>query len=206
MNVLKQPSNNYQKRWLVAVMEQDLTPATKLVAMFLREIWWNDVGTPDEPTNHEIYASYEQIQRATHLSRDSITKAINALEDEGFLHQTNRSRKQGVANRYYPVRIDKVIESIADDYLNPDLSNLPDFTSNLPVSTTNLPEEQGVNSKEIVTNSFTEEETQESVIPLDSEASNARSEHKQKETFTQKAHKRQDDINAEFRALMGIDD
>ena len=209
MNVLKQPSNNYQKRWLVAVMEQDLTPATKLVAMFLREIWWNDVGTPDEPTDNEIYASYQQIQRATHLSKDSITKAINALEDEGFLHQTTRSKTQGVANRYYPVRIDLAIESIANDYLSTEWSgvdtDLSTLETDLSTLETNLSTEWSVNSKEIViTNSKTEEESQQSVVPLDSEALDARSEHKQK-TFLDKSHNRQDEINAEFRALMGID-
>lgn len=154
MNILKQPSNNYQKRWVVAVMEQeDLTPATKLVAMFLREIWWNDVGTPDEPTDNAIYASYEQIKRATNLSNHSIARAINQLEDAGFLHQTSRSKKQGTANRYYPVRIDKVIESIADDYLNLDLSgfaeNLSGFDEDLSGFDEDLSVEQSVNSKEI---------------------------------------------------------
>ena len=209
MNVLRQPSNNYQKAWLVAVLEQEkLTPATKVVATFLREVWWYELGTPDEPTNKTLHASYEQIQRATHLSNDTIARAIQQLEDEGFLHQTIRSKKQGVANRYYPVRYDLAIQGIVDDYLNLDLSG---FAFDLSETALDLSEDQSVNSYEVVVSSNTEDiKEDEVVVPLDALEENsldetpARVGHKEELTFTQKAHKRQADINAGILAEFGV--
>ncbi len=209
MNILKQPSNIYQKQWLVAVMESDLSPATKLVATFLREIWWNDVGTPDEPTDSEIYASYDQIQRATHLSRQSIARAIDDLEDEGFLHQTNRSRKQGVANRYYPVRIDVAIANIVDDYLNPDLSTFGLEQSTFGLEQSTFETEQSTfetvnsytNSDEVVSNRNTEESESSSLDYQTSSSlstKDARSEHGSIKKFQDRQAQINADIMAEF--------
>ena len=123
-NVLKQENNNFQKQWFVAVLEEPSLPlSSKVLAAALRELWWGELGTKNNPTKRTLHPTYEQLRKATGMSNKGISSGIKALVSEGFL-EVEAGRTQGVASRYFPVRWDKAVERIANDYLTPLGSNL----------------------------------------------------------------------------------
>ena len=215
MNKLKEANANSHpaQRWMFEVWEQPLSNvgnATKVVAGVIAACAWGD--------SDYAHPSYRSIAEATGQSSKTISKAVKQLEQAGLVVVEKKKSKAGTYNYYrltFPMGTNDLLSLRGQE----DLLSLQGEVA-FPMETPCFPYEDDLlytgkaealieASKETIMETTTndvgwiEENAIEGIqhlFPLDSEASVARVER----SWLEKAHQRQQEINAEFAEMMGL--
>ena len=80
---------------LAIVMSDDLSPSSKVVYAILKSF---QKGKTIPNNDSSIIVTHAEIIERSHLSKKTVTKALNQLEEEGWIE---RERNLGSANRYF---------------------------------------------------------------------------------------------------------
>lgn len=76
------------------VMSDDLSPSSKVIYAILKSF---QKGKTIPNNDSSIIVTHAEIIERSHLSKKTVTKALNQLEEEGWIE---RQRNLGSANRY----------------------------------------------------------------------------------------------------------
>lgn len=79
---------------LAIVMSEDLSPSSKVIYAILKSF---QKGKTLANNDSSIIVTHAEIIQRSHLSKRTVTKALNQLEEEGWIE---RERNLGSANRY----------------------------------------------------------------------------------------------------------
>ncbi len=79
---------------LIIVMSQDLSPSSKVIYAILKSF---QKGKTIPNNDSSIIVTHAEIIERSHLSKKTVTKALNQLEKEEWIE---RERNLGSANRY----------------------------------------------------------------------------------------------------------
>ncbi len=79
---------------LAIVMSEDLSPSSKVIYAILKSF---QKGKTIPNNDSSIIVTHAEIIERSHLSKKTVTKALNQLEEEGWIE---RERNLGSANRY----------------------------------------------------------------------------------------------------------
>ncbi len=80
---------------LAIVMSEDLSPSSKVIYAILKSF---QKGKTIPNNDSSIIVTHAEIIERSHLSKKTVTKALNQLEEEGWIE---RERNLGSANRYF---------------------------------------------------------------------------------------------------------
>ena len=79
---------------LAIVMSDDLSPSAKVIYAILKSF---QKGKTLPKNDSSIIVTHAEIIERSHLSKKTVTKALNQLEEGGWIQQ---ERNSGSANRY----------------------------------------------------------------------------------------------------------
>lgn len=79
---------------LAIVMSEDLSPSAKVIYAILKSF---QKGKTVLNQDSSIIVTHAEIMERSHLSKKTVTKALNQLEQEGWVE---REKNLGSANRY----------------------------------------------------------------------------------------------------------